>query len=189
MRIRFFFEREKTDKQDFISEIFNSSKKAVVFKLMYGQFQRWQLGQDLIRTQTPIIHLIRKNKIKHTISLVTAGGIKNKPLNITPHQLLKSVIDLEEKDQHFQQYISNCSKKSIQLFYEDIVGENDEDLTYLNDDTARKICGFLKIDKKPMTSRTKKKRSENIWKYLDNKEKIIELFKNNKRLHYLEGNM
>lgn len=183
---RYFFHRNNQDIQEYISDVFNSSNKSVVFKLMYGQFRYWKIADDLIRMNVPIIHLMRRNKIKHFISLVTAGGVKNKPLNVTPDELIKEVIDLEEKDKRFQEFLSNCIKKKTEIYYEDIIGENKGELTFMDEKMNEKICDFLQIKSVQMSSRTKKKRPENIWKYIPNKKKVIEVFKENNRLHYIE---
>lgn len=183
--IRYFIFEKNKDKRKYLQYV-NSTGENVVFKLHYNQLKSRKLQNEILSMNIPIIHLIRKNKIKHSISRMSAGGVSGIKNKTTPKNLLKKCIKLENKDKEIRNFISKHKIRSIEIYFEDLVGKNIDGVTYMREDTNKKVCDFIGVSNTQMTSSKKKRRSENIWNYIEDRKGVTKLFKENNRSSYLE---
>jgi len=153
--------------------------KNVIFKIMYNQINYHAgLRMFIKENKLPIIHLMRKNLVKQVISGQTAHKTMHDPLNITAHNLLHFVEKADTLNKQWQERFK--AHKKIELFYEDIIGEKDNQFTYVDKSVNIAICDFFGVKHIPMYTNTKKKNKEDIWVYLPNRQTVEKEFKGTK---------
>ena len=153
--------------------------KRIIFKLMYNQIDYHAgLRKFIEENKLPIIHLIRKNLVKQVISGHNAATTMHDPINITPHNLLHFV---EQADKLNEKYLKMFKDhKKLELFYEDIIGEKDNQFTYVDKSVNIAVCDFFGVKDIQMYTNTKKKNKDDIWVYLPNRQVVEREFKGTK---------
>jgi hypothetical protein len=72
------------------------------------------------------------------------------------------------------------SHKKLELFYEDIIGEKDNQFTYVDKSVNIALCDFFGVKDIAMYTNTKKKNKDDIWVYLPNRQTVEREFKGTK---------
>ena len=153
--------------------------KHTIFKLMYNQIYHHTGLFDFIKSnKVPMIHIIRRNLVKQLISGMTAATTKHNSLTISPQQLMDSVIRLEKENEKWAKKLKDHIR--LTLYYEDIIGEQGSDMTYVSHKANAAICKFFGVRSLLLYANTKKKNKEDISVYLPNIEEIKKHFKGGK---------
>jgi hypothetical protein len=162
--------------QEYIEQVlWANSNSHVSFKLMYNQIEYHKGLLDFIKeSKIPIIHLKRKNLLKQAISYFRQTNAM--PINYMI--LYDSVVGYEKEAERWTEEFKDHD--IIEFFYEDMIGETKDEFTYISEYVNMLICNFFDIPNVPMFSGTKKKRVESIWKFIPDKQRTIEKFKNTK---------
>ena len=150
-----------------------------IFKLMYNQIGYHKGLMGFIKeNKIPIIHLERKNLVKQVISGLTAATTKHQKIDITPDRLFNMVKGVQQENIYWRKKLKEHIR--LRLYYEDIIGENTGDKTYLSPLGNAAVCDFFNVKYEMMFSMTKKKNKEDLSVYLPNLKKIKNRFKNTK---------
>lgn len=156
-----------------------NGKKHSIFKLMYNQIHYHKgLYEFIHRKKFPVIHLIRNNLVKQVISGQNAATTKHEFIPITAQNLLHHVQQMDKLNEKWMNQFKDVKK--LTLYYEDIIGEKDNQFTYMAKDVNMVICNFFEVENIPMYTDTKKKNKESIWVYLRNREEVEKVFKGTK---------
>ena len=162
------------------------------FKIMYRNlFYNNRLNQLLFNDSFLVIHLIRKDLISRTLSLVRLKKTKQAHVSETKNI---SELTYPVNSQYFfwliRHYINQVSrwrkkldslKQVIEISYEDMV-ENDTQV-------LKNLCDFLKVDDIPLPLPTKlKKIANDPWIEIANKEQLITKIKQDNELQLLARN-
>lgn len=163
--------------ETYIKNIINTyPNKKISMKLMYNQIGYHHNLHKFIRdNKLPIIHLMRRNLVKQIISGQNAATTKHDPITITPQQLLHSVKLADKLNEKWKEMFKNHA--SLELYYEDIIGEKDNRFTFVSKSVNMDICNFFSVKNIPMYTDTKKKNKNDIWVYLQNREEVEKVFK------------
>jgi len=146
----------------------------VTFKLMYNQVRHHKGLLQFIKTdKIPIIHLKRYNLLKQAVSYIR----QTKMPALTPSGLFDYVVMYEREAKQWTNEFKDHDV--LELFYEDMIGEEKKGFTYLSEYANMLICTFFGVPVIPMFSDTKKN-STNIWDHLTDKQGTIKKFKNTK---------
>jgi hypothetical protein len=152
--------------------------KHTIFKLMYNQITFHNGLHGYINGKIPIIHLMRKNIAKQTISGLTAARTSHNPVSISPDQFMNMVQQADSENKHWANKFKNQIK--LTLFYEDIIGKTEGDRTYLSPNVNIAVCDFFGVKQQQLYAKTKKKNKEDLSVYLPNIDEIRKKFKNTK---------
>lgn len=172
--VPYMFRKPDMRPENYIKNIIwaDEPDKSVVFKLMYNQIENGRVEpiiKFIQKEKVPVIHLIRKNLVKKTIS-----GLSREER--TPDRLFDEVVRGKRnirKYKHLFQKLPNY----LELYYEDIVGEKVDEKTYLETETNRKLCEFFGVNNIPLYVKSKKKKKEDIWLYLPDRAGVEKRFK------------
>lgn len=150
--------------------------KHIIFKLMYNQILYHKGLIDIIRgRKMPVIHLMRRNLVKQVISGHNAATTMHDPISLTPQSLMHHVEFADKRNRQWQNEFKD--HKKLELYYPDIIGEQKDGFTFVEESANIDICNFFGVDNIPMYTNTKKKNKDDIWVYLPNREAIEKEFK------------
>lgn len=147
----------------------------VAFKLMYNQIEYHKGLLDFIKeSQIPIIHLKRRNLLKQAISYFRQTNAM--PINYLV--LYDYVVMYEQEAKKWTEEFEDHDV--LELFYEDMIGDQKDEFTYLSEYANVCVCNFFDVPDIPMFSGTIKKRVKPIWEYIPDKQGAIKKFKDTK---------
>lgn len=165
--------------------------KSVGFRLMYPHNEKWKVLNKLDK-KTPIIHLIRENKLGKMLSSYTKNMFEVKKIHIDPNQIISGIKQEEKREQEYIKSLENF-KNVLTLKYEDIIGRTEGDkgeikkfgsfnlksdmYTYVPMEVCEQICNFLDEEVVELYSNVTKKNSHNPWDYIKNDEEIRNVLK------------
>ena len=153
--------------------------KHVIFKLMYNQILHHNGLMGIIEgRKMPIIHLMRRNLVKQIISGQNAAYTHHNPITITPESLLQNVQQADKLNKQWSDKFKG--HKTLELFYEDIIGEKNDTFTFVAERANMDICNFFGVSHRRLFTDTKKKNKNNIWVYLQNREAVEKVFRGTK---------
>lgn len=161
---------------DYIKNIWGKYPNShVAFKLMYNQIDYHKGLLEFIKeSKIPIIHLKRRNLLKQAISYFRQTNAM--PINY--NVLFDYVVMYEQEAKKWTEEFEDHN--ILEFFYEDIIGENKDEFTYLSEYANMQICNFFDVPNIPMFSDTTKKRVKPIWEYIPDKQGAIKKFKDTK---------
>lgn len=173
-----FLRSDVNDSGEYIEQVINKTyeDKHTIFKLMYNQVNYHDgLYEYILKNKIPMIHLMRKNIVKQIISGMTAATTEHNALDISPKELKKMVKEAEALNIAWAKAFKDHIK--LTLYYEDIIGEQEMDRTYVAHDANVAICKFFGVTSYLLHADTKKKNKEDISVYLPNINEIRKEFK------------
>jgi hypothetical protein len=150
--------------------------KNTAFKLMYNQIEYHAGIMNYITVNNiPIIHLMRKNIVKQIVSGLTAARTIHKPyVKIQPNQFFNMVVQADNENKSWENKLKDHIR--LTLYYEDIIGKNEGEKTYLSPNANIAVCNFFEVEQQQLYSTTKKKNKEDISVYLPNYDAIKKQF-------------
>lgn len=175
--------------QKYLNWVFAKNKNTSI-KVMYNQEKRWGILPYIMENDIPVIHLIRKNHFKKVVSKATAPWtdtfhIDEYQKRFKPKNIIKTIKESKAEDARYSRKLRSTLSKYIIIYYEDMFGENDGKVTYLNDAYCRSICKFFGVDYFRMFADTKKKNKENVLVYFKDKNGMRRHLERNGMERYL----
>lgn len=190
---RYMKNNHKYNIKDYIEWVHNTKPdKSVGFRLMYPQNDYWNALDTIMKSKTPIIHLVRENLLSVVLSKKTKGLFEVKKMYFDPKNIVDEMKSIEKKYQQYYNKLKN-HKNLITLKYEEIIGRTEGDKgetqkfgafnlksdmkTYIPMDISEKICNFLDVEPMELYCNVTKKNSPDPWDYIENKDEIKRVLK------------
>lgn len=162
---------------------------ASMCKLQYGQSRYFGVWDYLMRCKAKVIHVIRENALRQTISLminkhVRSGQIDFHPqqsfvlagqpikISLKPDSVLKHIGDIVKADAEMTQRIVDSGLPHMQLTYADIVGGEGIQAHCIPDATEERLCKFLAVAPCPLYSELRRINPYPLAEMLENWEEI-----------------
>jgi len=181
----------------YLDFIYNDGKKNISksFRLMYPQNDYWKVLPLIKERNIPVIHLVRNNLLKVVMSKRTKGIFVPKKMYYDPNMIIKDINNHRNKQVQNRKHLKGY-KNILNVSYEDMIGRSEGEkgetkkfgafnlksnmITYLAEETSKKVCDFLKVEQKEMFCNVTKKNSNNVWDYIENVDEIKNALKQNK---------
>jgi len=180
-----------------------SQNENVCFRLMYPHDVFHKVLPYIMEMKIPIIHLVRQNHFKKTISKYTLGKVLNEKINIRPDQVISGIKESINRKNRYERILKNYPYVH-KIKYENMIGSVSEELninkvkklggsnitsnviSYMNKDYSKIICDLFGVEYKQLYSNVTKKNKENIFECLTYKRKIKRVLRSHKFEQYLE---
>lgn len=179
--------------EGFLLSIYKNST-TTIFKCMYNQANIYNIYDFLIKNKVLVIHLIRRDQIARAVSKHMAHKKKG-------YKIRKDPMCFVERAHTCSNIINkvrkNITDNFIEVFYEDMIGKKSAKIevitaaasssknsphvissvaTKISENTAARLCRFLKVDNKDLYSFYSKKSPINYYKCFVEDKKAKNIF-------------
>lgn len=153
--------------------------RALGFKVKYKDIVEPEETAKVLRDcGAKVIRLTRMNRIKLVVSLMNGRRLHDEtgdwnrydgkgqapPLLAPLDEFDANLRKVDRREEALIQYVSDLSLDTLELFYEDILQDSD--------DVFRRVCSFLGVPFRELTSNTRKNTTDNLEDALVNFEEL-----------------
>jgi len=172
---------DKREQANWLREFFASHPgvPALGFKVKYKDIvEPGETAKVLRECNAKVIRLTRLNRIKLVVSLMNGrrlhdetgewnrydGNEQAPPLLASLDEFDANLRKVERRKEGLMRYVESLSLDTLELFYEDILRDAD--------DVFRRVCNFLGVPVRALTSNTRKNTTDNLEEALVNFDEL-----------------
>lgn len=185
---RYMNKTKKMSHKQYLDFVYGSVKKeAIGFRYLYPHDEKFNVLPLMLKSNIKVIHLIRENAFKHTMSKLTRKIYNEGPKEYNSDVILYQIRKYEDKQKDFKRKLKGY-KHVLNLSYENIIGRTEgeidniikygafnlksDQVTYLTPDTSSSICEFLGVGNQELFTNVTKKNRKDVWDYIKNSDVI-----------------